>query len=324
FVMRRIVLTLLLTGYFAGVSGQPQIVRSERMPALKLTHSFPQAVGGCEFFMINGLLVVEAFRNGQPGNYVLDTGTSAIILNEKPAAGLASESGAAVQGAVDLQERPLNSFSWCGIRSEHKTAYVADLQGFEDRLGMPVAGLIGTGLYKDYELFFDFSRQLVVIFPLDAGALHRYHQPVASLKLDLHMGIPVIEIPDASGHLLRLGLDSGSAKNLIDQACWERLGLEEDSSAGVFRLHDLSNSSSLATVSQPLELVLSAKMRAAVPFLKVDLRYAQQSGFAVDGILGMDFLSDKQVSLNLREGYLHIWGKSIPVEQSPEAISQLD
>ena len=308
-VMRRVVLTILLIGFFVGLAGQALEVFSERVPNLKLNYNFPQALGGEKFFVVNDLIVVEASVDGKANYFILDTGSSDLILNRTPKSSAQNIEANALNGEVEVGTTRIEKFTWCGIQLDQPEVYEIDLSGMEQRLGFELAGLVGINVFKDYELFFDFSRQLVIVFPSSTPVLHDYHQVLAKIPLHFQNELPVFEV-EIAGQVFKFGLDTGAGNHLIDRKAWQKARLAKDDSAAEYLLNDLSDKQSMTSLSLPVKGKLSPDLEMDFQFLDTDLSYTQSLGYSIDGIVGMPFFEGLQVSIDISEQALYVWGRS--------------
>ncbi|MBW3127640.1 aspartyl protease family protein [Hymenobacter profundi] len=165
----------------------------------------------------NGLLIVTAEVDGQRGDFFLDLGAPALLLNKTRFGSSASGSTVAarqlrgVNGAgSSFDYYHATDFNWQGISFQNRDVPTLDLTDLARRAGVSeLLGLIGYNLLEQYALTLDYAAQTVTL---------RKPTPTASaegLPFILRGHLPVVEALVA-GHTLRLALDCGAQQNLLD------------------------------------------------------------------------------------------------------------
>ncbi|UOR04127.1 aspartyl protease family protein [Hymenobacter aerilatus] len=165
----------------------------------------------------NGLLLVTAEVDGQRGDFFLDSGAPALLLNKMRFG--SSASGSTV---VASQLRGVNgtgasfdyyhatNFNWQGISFHNRDVPTLDLTDLARRAGVSeLLGLIGYNLLSQYAVTLDYAAQTVTL---------RKPTPDKStegLPFVMRGHLPVVEARVA-GETLRLALDCGAQQNLLD------------------------------------------------------------------------------------------------------------
>jgi AcrR family transcriptional regulator len=67
------------------------------------------------FEMVNGIIFVEAYLNGQAGTYIIDTGSPVLLLNNSDLSGKAITVSSAT-GDQSIREVDVSSFKWAGLK----------------------------------------------------------------------------------------------------------------------------------------------------------------------------------------------------------------
>lgn len=121
-------------------------------------------------------------------------------------------------------------------------------------------------------------------------------EPIATLTFDLRNG-HVVLVASVNGHEATLIVDTGSGLGSLDAPFAERLGIRPDADSPITEVHGTGKvPATLATVADfrvgPLEFrehkVLLLPLASA----------SRASGYAVDGVLGWDFLSRYAVRID--------------------------
>ncbi|MCB9049229.1 MAG: hypothetical protein H6556_07320 [Lewinellaceae bacterium] len=175
------------------------------------------------FELAGRLIVVEAAAEGLLGNFIIDTGSSKLILNAIHYKGGISPSQLASVGTTgeveEVNVRPARSLSWSSLSFEKIQAHLIDLSHIEGKKNIRVLGLIGYEVLKDYELLIDFQLQQITLTRLDDSgerldSLAILEEPEDSL--DFHLKGHVITLQGwVDKTPVQFGLDSGAELNLL-------------------------------------------------------------------------------------------------------------
>jgi hypothetical protein len=114
--------------------------------------------------LLNGLLLVEAEVDGRRGNFLLDTGAPALVLNKREFAAPATETTLAAAGSTGVNGKMASmsyhlaqGFNWQGISFQQKEVPTLDLTSLERKLGgLTLLGLIGYNVLSQYALTLDY------------------------------------------------------------------------------------------------------------------------------------------------------------------------
>ncbi|HMQ48472.1 MAG TPA: pepsin/retropepsin-like aspartic protease family protein [Saprospiraceae bacterium] len=252
------------------------------------------------FELVNGLVVVQASVNGDPGNFILNTGLPEIMLNSTKVSGLEWNSQA--RNGIPVH---VNHFSWGGIERQQMDVIAMDMTHLETVSERPIWGIIGYELLQYYEVMFDSRNQVILLYTPKDSWVHELGKPLFSLNFKLYGQMPIINL-QVEGQELVLGLDTGKSYSILRDQCKAKLAATsykdltqnaEDDSAPRIRIHQLeSGDTAFEQVTFSLE----------------DLK-AQELG-KVDGLLGMSFLMQYRFAINYKTKTVHFWkhGEEIP------------
>jgi hypothetical protein len=172
--------------------------------------------------VLNGLLVVEAEVDGQRGNFLLDTGAPALVLNKRAFAPPGAETTLAIAGSTGVNGKMagmsyhrVQKFDWQGIRFQQKEVPTLDLTSLEQKLGgLPLLGLIGYNLLSQYAVTLDYRAGQVRLRQPDPAATPAPALMRVPFTLSGHL--PVVPMTVA-GQTFQVGVDCGAQANLLDQ-----------------------------------------------------------------------------------------------------------
>jgi predicted aspartyl protease len=269
------------------------------------------------FTIAENLIVVEAEINGVAGNYLVDTGAQAIVLNRpyfesadvdtvtmnhgSPAG--ANGAVANVQGATNL------TLSWGDIQVDDLFGMVADLTHLEASVGVPIVGLIGYNVLERFQIQFDYSAAELTLYSLGEDsqplAENALGNPAQVTEFDMVAHIPVFPVAIA-GYEMRMGLDSGAGGAMIFTRWREKL-------EGKYEFIERTELNGADKNVQMGDVVRIDNMRVSdIDYADMTFRFndiASHNGkpMPMDGLLGYEFLKTRPTAINFRTRELLIW-----------------
>jgi hypothetical protein len=172
--------------------------------------------------VLNGLLLVEAEVDGRRGNFLLDTGAPALVLNKREFAAPATETTVAATGSTGVNGKMAGmsyhlakGFDWQGISFQQKEVPTLDLTTLERKLGgLTLLGLIGYNVLNQYALTLDYRGSQVRLRKPDPAAA----SPTALMRVPFTLSghLPVVAMT-VGGQTFQVGVDCGAQANLLDQ-----------------------------------------------------------------------------------------------------------
>ena len=175
------------------------------------------------FKMAGRLIVLQAGLGEQTGNFILDTGSSNLILNSVHFKGGVKKRGyvsIGTTGAVDnVKTKAVENFSFPGFVFEKLYADVIDLSHLEQKKNIEILGLIGYEPLKEFEIIVDFQLKQITLTRLDKqgnrlDSLALLEPTIDSLDFHLQAHIITIE-GKVDKTAVTFGLDTGAELNLL-------------------------------------------------------------------------------------------------------------
>ena len=175
--------------------------------------------------VLNGLLVVEAEVDGRRGNFLLDTGAPALVLNKREFAPPGAETTLAAAGSTGVNGKMagmsyhlVQKFDWQGISFQQKEVPTLDLSSLERKLGnLPLLGLIGYNVLSQYAVTLDYRAGLVRLRqPSPATADQGAAPALMRVPFTLSGHLPLVALT-VGGQTFQVGVDCGAQANLLDQ-----------------------------------------------------------------------------------------------------------
>lgn len=271
------------------------------------------------FRFVGKLIVIEASVDGRVGNFILDTGTSNLVLNAKYFDGTPSQkvfqgvNGVPAQMETTQADIEIGTQNWSKIYAE-----ILPLEHIEQTKGFPIHGLIGGKLFRQYELMINFNAGEITLRQLDKNgeALDALAigQPMETLDFRWKGMTPCITAY-IGDERLNLTIDTGAEINLMDKKYLEKLesylaGRNEKYLGGFGKASQKVVTGKLSQIQigtnhcEPMNTMFTSmtELNIHVP------------GPTVDGIIGYEFLSQFCVAINFKKQEIHLWGQEGPVD----------
>lgn len=266
-------------------------------------NNFPQVT---KFELVRGMVVVQAEMDGKLANFILDTGSPMMILNEKSEAASATQA-AGLQGSMSGDWKTINMFSWAGVRKFDMQALTTDIGALEMVTNRPIAGLIGYEFLEDFELLMDFEHQLITLVPQGGNSKMEGWVLKSQIPFTMAGHLPVIEA-QIGDKKLRLGLDTGANTNLLSSASAADLDAElvtPVSNAGVL---GMGGDSFKMMAGDVVETSIGGLNFWNMRFVFSDISHLRNLvDHKVDGLLGFPFFKSGKFSVNYASQVISIW-----------------
>jgi predicted aspartyl protease len=298
----------------AGHGGQPAQAAPQSNDNLPAATTVP-------FELAERIIVVQAEINGVAGNYLVDTGAQATMLNSSrfDAANLETfalnhalpkGAGGTIQDVRATKDLELK---WGAIQIQGLRGLVADLSHLEKNLGgIPVMGLIGYNVLEQFQLYFDYAAQQLTLFSLDntdqSISDTGLGEPELTLLFDMMGHIPVLPVRIA-GQDMKMGLDSGAAGAMLFTKWQKPL-------KGKYEFIERTELTGGDTNVQMGDVVRIDSMQIAniaypdMTFRFNDLAAHGDRPMPLDGLLGYQFLQSQPVAINFRSRQLILWPRN--------------
>lgn len=281
-----------------------------------------------DFTLVGSLIIVEATVHKQSGNYILDTGANISMVNSKyfvKKGWPLEEDNIGFTGKIGPARRSHASFSWQDFHLKWVAFNVLDLSHLESILGIPVHGFIGYDILRHFELVIDYPNKSLTLTKTrrqrDISSTSRHAAPpdhVIPFRMNRHLPCLPATIGD---HSIELGVDLGSAVNLLDgDICSQLLshpvprhpvklvGFAAEGILGqTFELDGLK-------VGDLLDLPPS-------PYTLYDFEQLNKVlAYPIQGLLGFGALAPYRLGINYRKKELYLW--SVPRELQPNNLRE--
>ncbi len=272
------------------------------------------------FELAKNLIVVQAEINGIAGNYLVDTGAQAVMLNKSnfnpdflnivpmnhaPPTGV-NGTIQNVQGATNL-ELTLGPIQINGLRG-----LVMDLSPLEKSIGIPVAGIIGYNVLERFQIYFDYAAAELTLYSLDSNgrllADDGLGSPEQVTSFELSGYIPVFPVKIA-GHEIKMGLDSGAGNGMLFQR-WQAPLEGQYEFIERAEMRGADDKVEMGDVGRISSMQLQDISYANMTFHFNDIATHDGSAMPFEGLLGYEFLMRRPTAINFRARQLLVWPRS--------------
>lgn len=268
------------------------------------------------FFTVGHSILLGATIDGREGFVILDTGAPMLILNTQHFSGSrdlsAGQPASGLDGPVQSTATTHATLQLGDLTWKKEYARLYDLTHLEAAKKVTILGLLGTDLFRDFELVIDAATHQLHFFrldpqgrPLDPDSAWTAPDLVLPFKRKGHL--PYVEA-GVGDQRLRLAIDSGAGVAVLrrDRQALLRPFLE---AAKTIRVRGIGgDSQSLPT------LWLHGLTLGDLPFppqkvVLTHLRSINQllGGPELDGLLGFEFLRHYRTAINFKKRQIRLW-----------------
>ena len=253
------------------------------------------------------LLMMEAKIDNETGNFIFDTGSSKLVLNNtyfrKYVSIESSERGGITGGVASVRQTKISRIQISGLSYTNIMADLTDLGHIENRRGVKILGLLGFSLLKNMEVVIDVNHNELHLYRLDHDG-NRISRNTAEFRADISQKIQIYQdilfvSPKIGGKTLSFCLDTGAESNVISSASSKKVmstvsitrrsGLVGSGKPSVEALYGTLNDFSLG--GRPI-----TEMQTIITNLD---NMSAAYGFTIDGMLGYDFFEQGLICVNL-------------------------
>jgi len=267
------------------------------------------------FKLIDHLIVIEAEVLSRKGNFIIDTGSEKLILNNvhfkntNSIPSYARHSG--ISSNVDnvkikwLKKLLVRNFSIDNIKSD-----IIDLSHIEKNKKISLFGIIGYDILKDYEIFIDFYLKQITLSKTDNNGNKIDKLPYLEKITDTinfkQIKHTILLEAFVNKEKLKFGLDTGAEINLLDKSVSKKVFKNFMSpkhitimGAGKKKIEVLAGKLHKVKLN---DNVYCGVMRTIVTNLNT-MKIAY--GTNLDGVLGYEFIAMRRTIINYKKKQLY-------------------
>jgi len=251
------------------------------------------------FQKIANLIIVRAKVNGNPENFIFDTGAKTLIINNKYVEAYERNTrkkyevkgiGSKVFKVDDIN---VQHFEFADIIKKDFNAIVLNMSLIEEVVGKPVYGLIGYEIFKEYDIVIDYDQAYLTFIPplefMDYWNMNVVNRKFSYLDFTMSDHLPVVNAL-AGDKKITLGIDTGAARTLVDQKIIDIIRYEIDGIKDKI-LVGVDNENLQITCGTIRRIKIGQKNYDNIEILIKDLSHINDNiSSKVNGLIGYDIL----------------------------------
>ncbi|WP_418510133.1 hypothetical protein [Corallibacter sp.] len=268
------------------------------------------------FKLVDHLIVIEAELLGEKGDFIIDTGSEALILNkihfpfkyeyrETP-----KQTSGVVNTLDNALEKQLKEFVISNLNLKNKISDVIDLSHIEKTKRMHLLGVIGFNILKDYEVFIDMYLNQITLTKVDrfGNKLDKkvYLEKITdSISFNL-VNHTIVLNGFVNDKPLKFALDTAAEFNQINKNVSKKV-LKNFRPNKRLELIGAGNKK-IEVLAGKLHLV---KLNDTIYFGPMDTiltnlsKMSEAFGLNLDGVLGYEFFRQKRTIINYQKEKLY-------------------
>ena len=269
------------------------------------------------FKLIDHLIVIEAEISNKKGNFIIDTGSETLILNNVHFPEFyehqkkRSNTSGVLHAVEDLYEKHIKEFALEHFKIYNKVSDVIDLSHIEKSKKIQILGVIGYTILKDYEIFIDLYLNQITLTKVDAFGKkfdkNVYLEKIVDsldFKLKNHT---IILNGTVNDQTITFGLDTAAEFNQINKNINKKV-LQQFKPIKRLLLSGASGGKKIEVLAGKLyrvklsETVYFGPMYTVVTNLN---KMNEAFGTNLDGILGYEFFAQKRTIINYQKKKLY-------------------
>ncbi len=312
--MSRFLLLIFFLGYSSSLMANDVI--KKRSIIFTKSERINEHTTRIPFKLVDHLIVVEAEIHGQKGNFIIDTGSEAMILNKVHFDNLYkhqkknNQSYGVLEAVDNPYEKQVKDFVLENFKLESLNSDVINLSHIENSKKIKLLGIIGFSVLKDYEVFVDLHLNQITLSKVDKLGnkldIDVYLEEIVdslSFTLKNHT---IILYGNVAGHPVKFGLDTAAEFNQINKNLnkeilkyfipKKRLTLV---GAGNKKIEVMAGKMHRVKLS---ETIFFGPMNTVLANLS---RMNEAFGTNLDGVLGYEFFKNKRTIINYQKETLY-------------------
>lgn len=244
------------------------------------------------FEVRNGLVVIKATINNVEGNFILDTGSSDLLINERVFSN--NTTFATASNDVAGEQIKIDNLHIGKTHFQAVEAYRMNLKSVSEYVEDEIKGIIGARLLKPYGVVIDFSKNYLRL--ITYGEDHHITEHMVSLPFEMISNVPVVEVK-INDSTYRFILDSGATSHFVDQAVIERYkGLFDDTGRDA-RTFSTGDNRGIAKIYQMHYLIIGDSVNKNIKIVSGEFRHLIPDT-QISGLISMWKLSDDRIYLD--------------------------
>lgn len=260
------------------------------------------------------MILIPGEVDGVEGYFMLDTGASELILNERHFPNREPSNKKVLQDIkrkIACVQTRVNHFIMGNVYRYDFKATLTDLRSTESALGRDILGLLGYDVLRHFEVRIDYYAGFITFCALDrkGNPLARWQRktPDHRIEFTLEGHLPTIagRLPGKSQ--MRIGLDSGASVNLMDQSYqgFLRKNCLKERTVDFQCVNTKINKAPFFVMPQ-----LEVEQAYQVQFWRTSIgnfSHFRDNNIFIQAILGANFFQLGQIAINYQLRTIEIW-----------------
>lgn len=271
------------------------------------------------FNRVGNLIVIQAKADSLEGNFVLDTGAPGLVLNltyfrDYPIEAKHNEEETSIAGSGgSTQQTSIRELSFGAMRFYRTTADLTNLGNIENAKGIKLLGLLGLNLFSQCELIVDFEKSRLLLHRIGKKEAPTYqHECLADVSLYHTLPIEMwngrmTTTTEVAGKKLKLVVDCAAESTILDSRLPDKV-ISTVTITGRIRLTAPGNRTADALYGKLAALQMGGQKIENLSVVILNLQYTCFSDdICVNGVLGVDFLSQHRIGFNFVRRKMYLW-----------------
>lgn len=166
--------------------------------------------------MVNNLIIIKAEIGDNTGNFIFDTGSESILVNESNQHNAhSSQTFQTVNGQASTESTNIEYLKIGNFTKTNLPAFITNLSNIEEFISMELSGIIGAEIFNPNGVYIDFVTSVIHIYENQYPTnIKEFNNDVA---ISMNLGVPTTMIQVGSETLYFI-LDTGASIHLIDES----------------------------------------------------------------------------------------------------------
>ncbi|MBB1284334.1 aspartyl protease family protein [Flavisolibacter sp. BT320] len=271
------------------------------------------------FNRVGNLMVVKAKVDTMEGNFILDTGAPHLVLNatyfrDYPIEMQQDGQQTSIAGQGDyIYKTKVRELAFGALNFFQLEADVTNLGNIENAKGFKVLGLLGLDLLRQCEMIIDFEKSQIYLHRIGKKEASSYKHEMLQ-DTSQYRVFPVaytnnrlVTTAEVAGKKLKLVIDCAAESNILDSRLPDKI-LSLVTINRRVKVTGPGYKKMDALFGNLANMKMGDTQIDNLPVLVINLEYTCfNDGSSVNGVLGVDFLSQHKIGFNFVQRKMYIW-----------------
>jgi len=249
------------------------------------------------FEMVDGLMILKVPNGGSYDNYLFDTGSEQIIIDDNVTQG--SFQVVSVDHTLEANEITIDRLVLGATSLSNINAWALNLGFLEQQIKVDLKGVIGAQLLQDHSVLIDHECNTItfVDHSYNKCAFDKHYNVISLDFVQEKNDLPIVQVTIGE-HKLRLGFDTGANVCVFDHQYKSLLSSSTTPNVNYLSLHKLQ--------IQQCEI-------NDIPYFLEDFEELNKTRIQkIDGILSADVLATQKIFIDSKRSKIFLlWDKDV-------------